>query len=194
MANFRCTQHIASVIIIILILISCAVMKNGPAKSPTQTPAQTSTQPITEAKHHMEAGNYRKALDDYKSEHQKHPHNQALAREYVKSIEDIKATAERISNAGDLTSACKIYNTLLKSFPDFKAFAHLLSFDKAHLNTEITECKASLSKQGFQEYRKGNLNEAIKLWQGYLAVDPNNPDIKRAVNTAKAQQKNLQQK
>jgi tetratricopeptide (TPR) repeat protein len=205
MANFRCTQHIASAIILMLILVSCAMMKNGPSKPAAQTSAQptngpskpaaqTSAQPATEPMQHMKTGEYLKALDDYRSEYRKHPHDEALLREYVKSIEDIKAKADRISDTGDLASAGRIYDTLLKTFPDFKTFAHLLSFDRAYLNTELTECKSSLSKQGFQEYRKGNLNEAIKLWQGCLAIDPNNPDIKRAVNTAMVQQKNLQQK
>jgi cytochrome c-type biogenesis protein CcmH/NrfG len=70
----------------------------------------------------------------------------------------------------------------------------MLSFDRAKLNAKITDCKTALSKKGFQEYRQGNLSEAIALWQGYLAIDPNNADIKKAVNTAKLQQKNLQQK
>jgi cytochrome c-type biogenesis protein CcmH/NrfG len=48
--------------------------------------------------------------------------------------------------------------------------------------------------QGFQEYRKGNLNKAIALWQSLLVIDPNNKDIKETVRTATLQQKNLQEK
>jgi len=69
------------------------------------------------------------------------------------------------------------------------SFAGMLSFNKAKLNKKLTDCKTVLSKKGFQEYREGNLNEAIALWQGYLAVDPHNADIRKAVNTATLQQK-----
>ncbi len=141
----------------------------------------------------MKTGEYLKALDDYKSEYRRSPHDRALLKDYVKSIEAIKATADRTSDAGALASAGRIYNTLFKAFPDFKTFAHLLSFDRAGLTTKLTKCKASLSRQGFQEYREGNLSEAITLWRDYLSIDPNNADIKRALNTAIVQQKNIQQ-
>jgi hypothetical protein len=69
----------------------------------------------------------------------------------------------------------------------------MLSFDGAQLNTKLTICKTALPKQGLQEYRDGNHIEAISLWQGYLTIYPNNADIKKALNTAKLQQKNLLQ-
>jgi hypothetical protein len=82
---------------------------------------------------------------------------------------------------------------LLKNFPYFKDFAQDLSFDKDQLSSKVTTCKTALYHKGFQEYRAGNLNEAISLWQGYLTIDPHNPDIRKALNTARTQQKNLQQ-
>jgi tetratricopeptide (TPR) repeat protein len=201
MVDFRCAGWLFPVLIGLFIFPSCAQMKSflSPQAS-VQTPQpsvktpQPSVQARNEVKQHLGAGQYRKALDDYRSEYMKHPHDQALMREYVRSIEDIKTKADKISDAGDLASAGRIYDTLLKTFSDFKTFAHLLSFDSVQLNTELTKCKTSLSKQGFQEYRNGNLNEAITLWRGYLSIDPNNADIKRAANTAMVQQKNLQEK
>ena len=200
MENFRRAGWVFLGSILLLIFPSCAQMKSLLSPQASVQPPQASVQPPqasvqarNEIKQHLGAGEYRKALDDYRSEHMKHPHDQALMREYVRCIEDIKAKADRISGAGDLASASKIYDTLLKSFPDFKTFAQLLSFDRDQLNTELAKCKTSLSKQGFQEYRKGNLGEAITLWRGCLFIDPNNVDIKRALNTAMVQQKNLQE-
>ena len=208
MVAFRSTCWLFPVLMVLFIFPSCAQMKgflspqaSVPVAQPSvQAPqasvqvAQPSVQARNKARQHLGAGQYRKALDDYRSEYIKHPHDQALMKEYVKSIEDIKAKADKISDAGDLASAGRIYDTLLKTFPDFKTFVQLLSFDSFQLNTELTKCKTSLSKQGFQEYRNGNLNEAITLWRGYLSIDPNNTDIKRAANTAMVQQKNLQEK
>ncbi|MBP1735946.1 MAG: putative rane protein [Deltaproteobacteria bacterium] len=194
MVAFRSAGWLFPVLIGLFIFPSCAQMKSFPSPQPSVQAPQPSVQARNEIKQHLGAAQYRKALDDYRSEFMKHPHDQALMREYVRSIEDIKTKADKISDAGDLASAARIYDTLLKTFSDFKTFAHLLSFDSVELNTELRKCKTSLSKQGFQAYRNGNLNEAITLWRGYLSVDPNNADIKRAANTAMVQQKNLQEK
>jgi hypothetical protein len=114
-------------------------------------------------------------------------------KEYVKSLEDIKSAADKASNREDFASAGRSYNVLLKNYPCFKGFDKKLSFNSTYLNIKLSHCKQSLSKQGFQEYRKGNLSDAISLWQVLLAIDPHNTEIKDALRTAKLQQKNLQE-
>jgi tetratricopeptide (TPR) repeat protein len=158
------------------------------------TSSQASVQEPGSNKKLMKTGDHQKNIDIYKAEYAKNPQDQALLREYVKSLEEMNDAADSSFEREDYTSAGKTYNVLLKNYPAFKAFAHMLSFERAKLNAKLTDCKTALSKKGFQEYRQGNLSEAIALWQGYLAIDPNNADIKKAVNTAKMQQKNIQQK
>ena len=70
----------------------------------------------------------------------------------------------------------------------------MLSFNNAYLSTRLFSCKKNLSIQGFQEYRKGNINSALVSWQDVLEIDPNNKEIKEAIEKAKLQQKNLAQK
>jgi tetratricopeptide (TPR) repeat protein len=194
MINFRRAGWLFLGFIVLLIFPSCAQMKSVFSPQASDEVPQASDEVRSEIRQRMKTGEYSKALDDYKSEYRKSPHDQALLKEYVKSIEDIKAKADRTSDTGNLASAGRIYDTLFKAIPDFRAFAHLLSFDKAQLSTELTKCKTSLSKKGFQEYRKGNLTEAITLWRGCLSIDPTNAEIKQAMNTAMVQQKNLRQK
>jgi len=158
------------------------------------TSSQTSVQEPGSNKKLMKTGDYQKTIDVYKAEYAKHPQDQALLREYVKSLEEMNDAADSSFERENYNSAGKTYNVLLKNYPAFKVFTHMLSFDRAKLNAKLTDCKAALSKKGFQEDRQGNRSEAIAQWQGYLAIDPNNADIKKAVNTAKLQQKNLQQK
>jgi hypothetical protein len=45
-----------------------------------------------------------------------------------------------------------------------------------------------------EQYRKGNLAEAIAVWQGILLFDPDNIEIKKAIDTATEQLKKLQKK
>ena len=190
-----------AILIFFIVLPACAQMKTGaspqtsvqePMKSGTSS--QASVQEPDSTKKLMKTGDYQKTIDAYKAEHVKHPQDQALLREYMKSLEEMNDAADGSFEREDYTSAGKIYNVLLKNYPAFKAFTHIFSFDRAKLNAKLTDCKAALSKKGLQEYRQGNLSEAIALWQGYLAIDPNDADIKKAVNAAKMQQKNLQQK
>jgi len=142
----------------------------------------------------MEAGEYQKAIDIYNVEYRKHPHDQALEREYVKSIENIKPVADKALDKKDFASAGRIYDVLLKNYAYFKGFESKLSFNSTHLNKKLSYCKKALFKQGFQEYRKGNLNGAITVWQDLLVIDPQNTDIKESLRTAKLQQKKLQEK
>jgi len=44
-----------------------------------------------------------------------------------------------------------------------------------------------LTKAGLEEYRKGNLAKAIAVWEGLLSFDPNNVEIRKAVDTARIQ-------
>jgi tetratricopeptide (TPR) repeat protein len=111
----------------------------------------------------------------------------------VKSLEDIKSAADKVLEEEDFASAGRNYNVLLKNYPRFKGFEKKLSFNRTYLNIKLSHCKQSLSKQGFQEYRKGNLSGAIALWKSLLAIDPHNKEIKEALRIAKLQQNNLQE-
>lgn len=112
----------------------------------------------------------------------------------MKSIENIKSAADKAFDKEDFASAGMNYYILLKNYSHFKGFGKKLSFNSTHLNEKLNYCKKALFKQGFQEYRKGNLSEAIALWEDLLAIDPQNTDIKESLRTAKLQQENLQKK
>lgn len=178
-------------LILLITLQSCAETKSGiPPNSPVETQAQT----VNLAKKHMETGEYQKAIDIYNDERRKKPKDLTLAKEYASRLESIKSMADKALEKGDFAFAGKIYYVLQNNYPKFNKVAQMLSFNSAYLNTKLSYCRKSLSMQGFQEYRKGNLDKSIVLWQGLLAIDPHNKDIKEAVRTATQQQKNLQEK
>ena len=144
-------------------------------------------------KHHIaiSPSDPQKGINTYEAELTKHPHDQALNGDYIKGLEELRTSADHASEHGNVAQAGKIYNVLLKNLHDFPK---QLSFNRDYLNTKLTYCKTMLSRKGFEAYRKGNLNNAIGYWRDYLAIDPNNPDIKKAVQTASAQRRNLEQK
>lgn len=205
MTNLRRLKLLVFMSMFLPMVMSCAEMKSWispkssvqtsvPVKNSKQTSSQTSAQASNLAKKHMEAGEYQKVIDVYNVEVQKHPHDLSLAREYVKSIENIASTADKALDKKDFASAGRNYDVLLKNYAHFKGFVKELSFNSIYLDEKLSYCKKAVCKQGFQEYRKGNLSEAIELWQDLLVIDPQNTDIKKALRTATLQQKNLQDK
>ncbi len=199
MVDFRKIRWFFTFFILLLISTSCAEMKSrlspqAPVKvqSP-ETPVQTFVQAQSKVKQYVRTGEYQMAIDFYKAEYEKHPQDRLLVKGYVNIVEMIKTAADRASDRCDLASAGQTYNVLLKNYPDFKTFDHMLSFDRAQLNSRLAYCETALSKKGLQAYREGDLSEAISLWQESLVIDPNNTDVKKALNTAKIQQKNLRQ-
>jgi len=171
-----------------------SVQTSAPVKDSSQTSSRTSGQDANLAKKHIDAGEYQKAIDVYNVEHRKHPNDQALVRDYVKNIENIKSAADKAFDKEDFASAGRNYYVLLKTYSHFKEFGKKLSFNNTQLNEKLYYCKKALFKQGFQEYRKGNLSGAIAVWEDLLAIDPQNTDIKESLRTAKLQQKKLQKK
>jgi len=174
-----------------------------PTKPPVQPPAVRKPQnlpvpeparPIATTKQLVEKGDYQRALDEYRASHRRRPRDQALTVEYAKSVEDMKSAADKAYEKEEYPTAGRTYDLLLKRHGEFKDFVQTLTFDRTYLNQRLSLCKKSLSARGFQEYRKGNLSEAILLWQGLLTLDPNNEDIKKAMITATEQQRNLQTK
>ncbi|MDX1738243.1 MAG: hypothetical protein R3261_08395, partial [Alphaproteobacteria bacterium] len=119
---------------------------------------------------------------------------QSLLAAYMKSIENIKSAADEAFVKADFASAGRNYDFLLKNYTHFTGFEKKLSFQSTQLNEKLYYCRKALYKQGFQEYRKDNLNGAIKLWQHLFDIDPQNLDIKKLLRTARMQQKNLQEK
>jgi len=206
------------VLILLLTVQSCAEMKSwispkspvktsaqvkqtpqAHSKAPTsarqhQVPSQAPVQAATLARRHMEAGEYQKAIDIYSAECRKQPQDLPMMKEYAKSLEGIKSTADKALEKRDFASAGRMYYVLQDNYTKFNNVTQMLSFNSAYLNTKLSYCKKSLSMQGFQEYRKGNINKAIVVWQNLLVIDPNNKEIKEAVRTATLQQKNLQGK
>lgn len=193
MTNLRRPKLLVLVLMLILILQSCAEMKSR-IEHTSEESNGASVQAVDLARKYMEASEYQNAIDVYNVEYRKHPGDQALMREYVRSIENIKLTADKGLSNEDFLSACKNYNVLLKNYPHFKGFDKNLSFNSTDLNKRFSHCKKAISKRGFQEYRKGNISGAIMLWEGLLAIAPDNTDIKEWLRTAKLQQTNLQEK
>jgi len=140
---------------------------------------------------HIAGGDLQKALDSYRAMCARYSKDKTLLRSYVKTIQDIRNMADRAFEEEDFALAGRFYHVLLSNYSHFKGFVQLLSFDRESLNARIADCSKFLTKKGLEQYRKGDLANAISTWKYILVFDPSNVEIKRAINTASIQLKNL---
>ncbi len=158
---------------------------------PVEDAAASARAAVRQARRHMQSGDYQKAIDVYHAGYQKAPRDQTLRLAYQQSLEQMAAGADQALERQKVGSAGKTYAILFNNYARFEGFAKDLSFTRTGLNKKLDFCKKTLFRQGFQEYRQGNLSQSIALWEDLLVIDPENTDIREALRTARLQQKNL---
>jgi tetratricopeptide (TPR) repeat protein len=141
---------------------------------------------------HIKAGEFRKAIDLCKEIYQKYPQDSTVRSGYIRTLESIKGGGDRAFEKSDFALAGCVYGLLLKNYSSVGGLNGSLSFKREGLTARIRDCKKILFENGLDQYRSGNLNQAISLWRSILVFDPENQEIKKAVDMASLQSKNLQ--
>ncbi len=141
---------------------------------------------------HLKAGEFRKAIDLCKEIYQKYPQDPTVRTGYIKTLELIKSAGDRAFGKSDFALAGCVYGLLLKNYSFVGPLNGSLSFNREGLTARMGDCKKFLFENGLRQYRSGNLNQAISLWKSILVFDPENQEIKKAVDMASLQSKNLQ--
>jgi tetratricopeptide (TPR) repeat protein len=145
-----------------------------------------------EARLEMKAGHFTKAVGLYLAALKDQPGEKSARADYAAAILEIKAAGDKALTGRDYATAGRIHSLLLNSVGSFEGFegigkAAAESLRKDRLVEAIKVCRQGLTNSGLAEYRKGNLEKAIEIWDSLLVFDPGNAEIKKAVETAKAQ-------
>ena len=136
------------------------------------------------------AGSYSQALAAYQLALKEYPGDKAVTARYGKAAGEIRAIGVKALAAKDYALAGKINRFLLKNLESTAGVVGAAAAggsSRQELAEALRECSSGLTNGGLAEYRKGNLENAIALWGELLAFDPENAEIKKAVETAKAQ-------
>ena len=149
---------------------------------------------LSQSRGYFEAGELQKAIDSYCAALKKYPQEKTILKEYIKTLEEMKRLADEASAKEDFASAGKAYSVLGKNHSFYEKVAQPPAFSSGSLEEGLKKCRTRLTQKGLEQYRKGNLAEAISLWQGILLFDPDNIEIKKAVDTATQQLKKLRKK
>ena len=143
-----------------------------------------------EFRQELGAGNYTKALAVYQAVLKDYPGDKAVKTAYANGVGQIRAIGDKALTAKNYALAGKVNGLLLRNLESFKGAGGTApggGLSRQGLEESLRVCSSGLTNGGLAEYRKGNLEGAIALWDGLLAFEPGNAEIKKAVETAKAQ-------
>ncbi len=147
-----------------------------------------------QARQALKAGNFARALEVQQAALKENPGDAGLAAKYRTTVTDIKAAGDKAFASKDFAQAGRVNAVLLRNYASFEGLRPPVAFSREALADARAACRERLTKTGLAEYRKGNLAEAIAVWEGLLSFDPNNAEIKKAVNTAKTQLEGIKKK
>ena len=188
MAGLRAALFALHGLILIILISSCASIQRT-----TGEESKAVDDAITKAQAHLMRGEYKKALEAYADTYGDHPRNAEVRGNYIRTGEQIKAAADAAFQKKEYAEAGSGFSILLKSAITEKNFARALSFDADYLGQRTKACSKGLLETGLVHYRQGKLDEAISLWKKAITFDPDNKEIKDAINTATVQLQNLKQ-
>ncbi|MGB3860663.1 MAG: hypothetical protein WA915_01160 [Candidatus Aminicenantaceae bacterium] len=144
-----------------------------------------------QAQNALALGNFSGALDIYKTSERSYPDDALLQEKFLGTVSEIYQVAESARTDQNYIMAGKVYSFLSKNFQILKRPIPSLPFTEDSLKERVRNCRSALTGKGLELYRKGELKEAINVWEGILQFDPDNIEIKKAIENAKAQLKKI---
>lgn len=143
------------------------------------------------ARKSLAARDYPRTLDSFRSLPPDVLQESRVSAGLGRMMEELKRSADRALARKDFRAAGKAYAALRDGLPLSDQAGLALGFLKSIVEKGLETCRAQLTKDGLDRYRKGQLKEAISVWQGLLEFDPDNAEIRKAVDTASEQLKKL---
>lgn len=130
---------------------------------------------------------YEKAITMLAATLNQYPQESTLVASLNQAMVEIKTAANQALQAGDYGTAGKLFALLKQTEIKSKPFVPFAPHEREEIDKALRTCSLNLTNQGLVAYRQGNLKEAISLWEKILAFDPNNEEIKKAIQTARTQ-------
>ena len=115
-----------------------------------------------------------------------------MEREYITAINGLLATAAESFSRGDYAAAGPSFRCALDSYPVDPALRDRVRWKPKQVRAQLEACSNRLMEQGLQEYRRGNLENAIRKWKGLIAFNAGDKEARKAIETATVQLRALQ--
>ena len=140
----------------------------------------------------LKSGDVQKGIDIYRGLIQQYPWDTMVRYFYVSLLESIKGQADLDFKRKDFARAGRTYRILLKNYPSLSHLERFLSYNAGLLDTGIETCRKILFEDALEQYRSGNLGQAVSIWRNILTFDPENLEVKKATDKAILQIRNLE--
>jgi tetratricopeptide (TPR) repeat protein len=145
-----------------------------------------------QAQSYLKSGDIQKGIEIYRSLTQQYPSDTTVSNLYISLLESIKGQADLDFKRKDFAPAGRTYRILLKNYSSLSHLNSFLSYNAGLLDTGIETCRKILFEDALEQYRSGNLSQAISIWRNILSFDPENLEVKKARNKAILQTRNLE--
>ena len=140
----------------------------------------------------LKRGDLQKAIDIYKDLYRQYPSETMVRNRYIRILELIKGQGDLYFEVGNFTLAGRTYTILLKNYFSLNHLERFLKYRSGLLDTKIEDCRKMLFEDGLKQYRSGDLGQAISIWRNILTFDSENLEVKKAIETATRQSRNLE--
>jgi tetratricopeptide (TPR) repeat protein len=145
-----------------------------------------------QAQSYLKSGDVQKGIDIYRGLIQQYPWDTTVRNSYVSLLESIKGQADLEFERKDFDQAGRTYRVLFKNYSSLNHLNRFLSYNAGLLNTRIETCRKILFEDALEQYRSGNLGQAVSIWRNILTFDPENLEVKKATDKATLQIRNLE--
>lgn len=145
----------------------------------------------TQVNNAIKTDNYIKAVGLYQTLFHDYRNDRLVAQSFKKTVSSLYQRGEAALENDDLVACGCINYALLKNYNLIERSDFSFPFSNSSLQERLRECRDGLTKKGLEYYRKGNLKEAISTWKGILEFDPENVEIKKAIENSEDQLKKI---
>lgn len=141
--------------------------------------------PLLKKKH------YRRALELVCERHQANQPLDGMEKEYIAAVNGLLEIGEDAMSSSDYGFAGQNFRTVLDAYPaESKLVGKIKSSEKV-LKAHLETCSNELMEQGLEQYRRGELEKAIKTWKTIIAFSADHKGAEKAIATATVQEKSL---
>ncbi len=139
----------------------------------------------------LEEKEFLAALDLIRHELKHGASEEKMAGPYLKALNGTINKGQRRLDKNEYSRAGRLFRKALDSFPKDPGLAENISATPRELEFKIAFCADKLMERGLTLYRRGQLEEAIELWEKILSFDPHNQASRKAIQTTSTQLSNL---
>ncbi|WP_243373351.1 hypothetical protein [Geotalea sp. SG265] len=182
-------------LILLLVLGACSTPEGNLRK------AEKPQQPVHERQvsamqkkvtYFLEKKQYRQALETMTRRREPNLSPSGMEKEFVAAVNGLLETGEEAMARNEHLAAGQLFKLALATYPAEPSLRRKVKPSARRVKIYLDSCSAKLMDEGMQEYRRGELDPAIRTWKSILSFDPGHREALKAIETATVQKKSLQ--